>query len=184
MDSSVAATARYTTGAIAFHWIIAALIVLNFALAWSAEGAPKAQAGQLMATHKAIGISILTLTVLRIVWRMIHPAPPLAETLKAWEAALAKVVHALFYFLMVALPLSGWAMSSAADRPVSYFGLLQIPMLPIGPDRETAGMFSEMHGVFATSMLVLFVLHVTAALKHQFVDRDTTMRRILPFLRA
>ena len=177
--------ARYTRGAIAFHWIIAILIILNFVGAWIAEDMPKAEAAQVMAMHKASGLTILALSVLRIVWRLMNRAPPLVDTLKAWEAALAKVTHALFYFLMIGIPLTGWAMSSAGMKgaPIGWFGLFDIPALPVAHDRATAGVFHESHEVLATLMLVLLGLHVAAALKHQFLDRDGTMSRMLPFLK-
>ena len=138
-----------------------------------------------MGNHKAIGIAILLLTIARITWRLTHKAPPLVESLKAWEAALARVTHGLFYFLMLAVPVAGWGLHSSFTKggAVPIFGLFGFPALPVGTDKPTVGMFHEMHEVLATAMLALLVLHVLAALKHQFVDRDGTLRRILPFAR-
>jgi cytochrome b561 len=177
-----AASRRYSLGAIAFHWIIAILIMLNFIGAWVAEDAAKAEKLQMMANHKAMGLTILLLTVLRLVWRATHTPPPLLDSLKSWETALAKVVHGLFYVLMLGIPLAGWAMHSAysGGAPVSFFGLFDYPGLPLAQAKATAGIFGEMHELFAGLMLFLLGLHVLAALKHQFVDRDATMRRILP----
>ena len=185
MEPAASPAARYSRGAIALHWIIAVLIVLNFIVAWMAEYAPKEDAAIMMGNHKAIGITILTLTVLRIVWRLTHKAPPLLESLKAWEAALAKVTHGLFYLLMLAIPLAGWGLSSAygKGKPVSMFGLFDVPALPVGSDKATVGMFHDLHEVTATLMLVLFVLHVGAALKHQFLDKDGTLARMVPWSR-
>lgn len=184
MDTTAAA-ARYSRGAIALHWIIAILILANFVVAWLAEDAPKADAAVMMGNHKAIGISVLMLTVLRIVWRFTHRPPPLQETLKSWEAALAKVTHTLFYFLMLAVPLAGWGLHSAFSKgmPVNLFGLVDFPAMPVGFDKPTIGLFHELHEVTATLMLVLVALHIAAALKHQFYDKDGTLRRIVPFLR-
>ncbi len=185
MDTATLPLARYSRGAIALHWIIALLIALNFAAAWVAEDMPKPDAALVMANHKAIGITVLVLTVLRIVWKLAHPAPPLVETLKAWEAALAKVTHVLLYGLMLAIPLAGWGLHSAfgQGKPVSIFGLFNVPALPVGSDKPTIGMFHELHEITATLMLVLFAIHVGAALKHHFVDKDGTMRRMVPFLK-
>lgn len=185
MNKSSTQSARYNGVAIAFHWIITVLIALNFVGAWIAEDMPKEDAMQVMANHKAFGLTILLLSVLRIAWRLIHKAPPLVDTLKTWEVALAKVTHALFYFLMVAIPVTGWAMASAGMKgaPIGWFGIFEIPALPVAHDRATAGIFHESHEVLATLMLVLFALHVVAALKHQFVDRDGTMARMSPFPR-
>ena len=177
---------RYNTGAIVFHWAIAILIAANFALVWYAEDLPREARGPTMALHFAAGLTILVLTVLRVVWRLMHPAPPLVDTLKAWEAALAKVVHGLFYFLMITLPLTGWAMVSSGGKgaPVSWYGLFDLPALPVAHDKGTGGIFHESHEVLATIMLVLFAIHVLAALKHQFLDRDGTMSRMVPWGRA
>lgn len=185
MDTAASSAARYSRGAIALHWIIALLIVLNFVVAWLAEDAPKEDAAVMMGNHKAIGITILALTVARIVWRLTHKAPPLLESLKAWEAALAKVTHGLFYLLMIAIPVAGWGLASAygKGKPVSMFGLFDVPALPVGHDKATVGMFHDLHEVTATLMLVLFVLHVGAALKHQFLDKDGTLARMLPWAR-
>ena len=185
METASTASARYSRGAIVLHWLIAALIVLNIAAAWVAEDMPKPEKAIVMGNHKAFGIVILLLTLVRIVWRLIHKAPPLIETLKAWEAALARVGHAGFYFLMLALPLSGWAMSSASSKgaPVSIFGLFDFPALPVGSDKPTIGMFHEMHEISGNLMIALVVLHVAAALKHQIFDKDATMRRMVPWLK-
>ena len=182
MENANSAEARYTRVAIAFHWIIAALIVLNFALIWSADDASEAVEQQIKGYHFAVGLLILMLTVLRIIWRLMNPAPPYVDTLQAWEVALAKVVNALFYFLMIAIPLTGWAMVSAASggHSIGFFGLFEFPGLPFSKDRGTAGVFHEVHEVFAIGMLVLFALHVAAALKHRVIDRDGTMQRMLP----
>lgn len=183
MDTASIHSARYSRGAIALHWIIALLIVLNFALAWIAEDLPKPDEALMMANHKAVGITILGLTVVRIGWKLGHKSPPLIETLKAWEAALAKVTHVLLYALMLAIPLAGWGLSSAFSKgkPVSIFGLFEMPALPVGSDKPTIGMFHELHEITASLMIALFVIHVAAALKHQWIDRDGSMRRMLPW---
>lgn len=185
MEPSTTAAARYSRGAIVLHWVIAILIMLNFLGAWQAEDLPKAEAMAIMAGHKAMGITILTLSVLRLIWRLAYRPPPLIESLKAWEAAVAKVTHFAFYFLTIAVPLAGWCMHSAGSggKPVSWFGLFDIPALPVSADKPTTGMFHEMHEIFAFAMLLLIVLHVGAALKHQFLDHDGTMRRVVPWLK-
>jgi len=179
------AGARYSLGAIVLHWAIAALIVLNFLLVWTSEDAPKPEHEALIANHKAVGLVILALSVLRLAWRAVHPSPPFAETLRAWEAALAKVVHSLFYLLLLAIPLTGWAMVSLGNggEPVDIFGLFTVPGLPFAADRRQAGTVHEVHELFATLTLVLLALHVAAAIKHQFIDRDTTLARMVPWLK-
>ena len=184
MDTTQA-QARYSRGAIALHWIIALLIMGNFIGAWVSEDMPRPEKIEMMGYHKAFGMLILGLTVVRIVWRLTHRPPPLVETLKAWEAALAKVTHGLFYFLMLAVPAAGWGLHSAFNKgkPIDFLGLFPIPALPVGSDKPTVGMFHELHEVFATLMLVLFVLHVGAALKHHVIDKDGTLARMVPWLK-
>jgi cytochrome b561 len=184
MNDAGIAGARYGKVAMAFHWVIAVLIVLNFLSAWAAQDQPRAVATQIMGNHKAFGLTILALSVLRIAWRFVHRPPPLSEQLKAWEAAVAKVTHTLFYFLMIAIPLAGWAMVSSAGggKPVSVFGRFDVPALPFAHDKATADTFHDVHETLAALMLLLLALHVGAALKHQFVDRDTTLARMVPFL--
>ncbi len=185
METAASPADRYSRGAVILHWLIAVLIVLNFVLAASAEDLPKAEAAGIMANHKAVGVSVLLLTLVRIVWRFARPAPPLVESLKTWETAVAKVTHWLFYFLMLAIPVAGWGLHSAATggKPVSVFGIFNMPALPVAHNKATAEMFYEAHEITATLMFLLFFLHVAAALKHQFFDKDGTMRRMVPWMK-
>jgi len=174
---------RYSMGAIVLHWLIAILIILNFIAAWISDDMPKAEKMQVMANHKAFGMTILVLTLVRIGWRLAYKAPPFEASLQVWEVAVAKVVHVLFYVLMLAIPLTGWAMASVGGHPVGWFGLFSFPALPVGSDRATGGTFHEMHEVLAWAMLVLLALHIAATIKHMFFDHDGTAARISPFAR-
>lgn len=117
-------TSKYSKTAIALHWALAALIISNFVLASMAEDVARELRGAYMNPHKAIGISILMLSLFRLYWRIGHKPPPLPDAITGWQAKLGKFVHALFYFLMIAVPLSGWIMASAHPQapPVSFFG--------------------------------------------------------------
>ena len=183
--STTDSAARYSRGAIILHCVIALLIIGNFIGAWISEDLPRDERMVMMGYHKATGVIILLLTLVRIGWRLVNRPPALLDTLKTWEAALARVTHLLFYVLMVAVPLAGLGLHSAfgKGKPVSLFGLVDFPALPVGSDKSTIGLFHELHEVTATAMLVLFALHVAAALKHQFLDRDGTLARMVPFLR-
>ena len=178
-------TGRYSRGAVILHWLIALMIIGNFLGALLSEDLPRDQKIVVMGYHKATGILILLLSIARLGWRITHRPPPLAETLKVWEAALTRVTHTLFYFLMIAVPMAGWGLHSAAREgaPISMFGLFNFPALPVAWDKATRDVLHDLHELTATAMLVLFVLHVGAALKHQFIDRDRTLARMLPFLR-
>jgi cytochrome b561 len=185
---------RYSTVAILLHWTIAVLLVVNVGLAWyadSLEGAAKIAPLQL---HKPIGVTILLLTLARLTWRRINPPPLLSPTLLPWERMLSKTVHALFYVMLLAIPLTGWAMVSASKLiqvyPIDMFGLFNWPAIPwlaqLPPDRmpATHELFEEAHPLLAKVIIYgLIPLHILGALKHQFLDKDNELARMIPFLR-
>ncbi|MBS0483247.1 MAG: cytochrome b [Proteobacteria bacterium] len=174
MNTNATSAARYSRGAVILHWLIALLIAVNFGLAWASEDQPRQTAMQLMGNHKAIGILILLLTLVRIGWRLTHRPPPLADNLSAWEVALSKVTHVLLYVLMLAIPVLGWMTHSAfsGGQPVSMFGLFNWPGLPMQQSKDLAESYGGGHGALATGMLFLLALHVAGALKHRIIDRD------------
>jgi len=173
--------ARYSGVAMLLHWLLAIGVILNWRLAEAAEGSSREAGASLMATHKAIGMTILLLTVLRIAWRLIHPPPPLASTLHAWERVLARTTHALFYVLLISLPMLGWVASSSFGKPIDWFGLFQIPALPVHQDSQAGETIFDVHKVLGTGMVWLMFLHIAGALKHTFWDKDGNLLRMLPF---
>lgn len=178
MRAAIASAGRYSRGAIAFHWIIAALIVANIALVWlpDAVALPFAR----MPVHKAVGISVLFLSIARLAWRMTHRPPPLVSSLTRPEKLLARASHAAFYVLMIGMPLAGWAMSSGAEvrRPLTWFGLFDIPYLPVS--RAVGDAAGEAHELGGFVLAALIVLHVAAALRHHWLLKDETLARMLP----
>lgn len=172
---------KYSKVAIALHWILAALIISNFVLASMAEDVARELRGAYMNPHKAIGISILLFSIFRLYWRMGHKPPPLPDAISGWQAKAGKFVHALFYFLIIAVPLSGWIMASAHPQapPVSFFGLFDFS-LPIGKNEGVAGFGHEAHEILTKPLAILIILHVLAALKHQFADRLPFIQRMFP----
>lgn len=173
---------RYSNVAIALHWSIAALVLttLPLGLFGAANDNP---AGQ-MATdiHKPIGILILALTLVRIGWRLTHRPPPLSDAYATHLKWIARVAHVLFYVLLLLLPLSGWWMSSAVPierHPINVAGL-EIPFLPVPRGWPSAGPARMMHGNMGWLMIGLVVLHVLAALRHQFIDKDNILARMTP----
>lgn len=167
---------RYSAGAILLHWLIAVLLIGNIILALSMEREPT-----LFVTHKTIGIAVLLLTLIRIGWRVTHPAPALSPALASWERVAARVTHALFYVVLLAIPLLGWAASSTGRRGTGNL-LGGIPWfdLPLGKSRELHSVFGEAHEIAVYLTIALIVLHIAGALKHHFVDRDGSLRRMLP----
>lgn len=173
---------RFGGVAITLHWVIAALIVAQFVFANLAEEAEDAGSlmGQIMwlARHKSVGITILALAVVRIAWRFANPVPAQPAGMPAWQRLAAGGTHWLLYALLFAMPLTGWAMSSAANFPVSVFGLFTLPNF-VGPDDGLKEALEQVHENLATAMFVLAGLHILAALKHQFVDKDGALARML-----
>ena len=173
--------ARYSAGAMLLHWAIAIAVIVNWRIAESAEHLPDAERAAVMANHMALGMVILALTVLRLVWRLVNPAPPLAATVKPWERKVAHATHLLFYVLLVGLPLGGWLATSFYGSGVKIWGLLTVPGLPVGMNEDLGHSIFEAHATAGTVMLLLIVLHVLGALKHTFMDKDGNLFRILPF---
>lgn len=174
---------RYTAVAIALHWLIALAILCNFALGlYMADLSISPAKLRLYSYHKWIGVTIFLLVLIRIAWRLSHPAPPLAATLPAWQRFAAGISHAGLYLLTLAIPLAGWLFSSASGFQTVYLGLLPIPDL-IDKDKAAADMLKAAHWYLNLTMVVVVALHVAAALKHQFRDRDDVLGRMLPFLK-
>lgn len=179
-EAGTTGTPRYAKVAIWLHWLIGIAVLANIALAMLTEGMPKETHRAAMGVHKALGIAILALTVLRIVWRLGHKPPPLPSGTPGWQRPLSKAVHFLFYLLLILLPLSGWVWMSAADRPIDFFGLFTVPNI-VGPNENLADTMHDRHELLGLTMLGLAALHILAALKHQFVDRTGLIGRMNPF---
>ena len=171
---------RYGAVAQFFHWIIVILIIVQYTLAYQADKLPLGLAKiAVLARHKSFGITILALVLLRLIWRMIgeHPANP--PGMPRWQTIGARVSHIALYALLIVTPLAGWLMSSARNFPVSWFGLVTLPDF-IAPNRPAYDFLHETHELLAGTLFWLALLHVAAALKHHFVDRDNVLRRMLP----
>ncbi len=163
------------------HWLIVALIALQAALGLTGLLLPLGmQKLALLARHKSIGITILGLAALRLLWRWLNPTPPLPSNLWPHERLLARFTHATLYLLLFAMPLTGWIMSSARGFPVSWFNVAQLPDLV--PKSETLyGAMVTTHAALAIALALVVALHIAGALKHHFVLKDDTLRRMLPF---
>lgn len=171
----------YSKVAIVLHWTIALLILGNIAGALVAEQVDDATARLIMATHKSIGLTVLMLSLVRLLWRLTHPFPSFPNATPKWDAVLARATHIAFYGLMIAVPLAGWVMVSGGTRPLEWFGLFPWPKLPVSG--AFADVAHDAHGILAFTTLALAALHVAGALKHHFVDRDDVLARMLPIVR-
>lgn len=172
--------ARFGAVAQLFHWLIVALIVTQYVLVQIFEDMPLGMAKiKMIGNHKAVGMTVLMLAVLRLIWRWANPVPPLPGTLKSYERRLAHISHILLYVLIFSIPLSGWIMSSVANIPVSYFGLFTFPDL-VGPNKSLVDQVKEVHEILNVILLVTVAVHVAAALKHHFILKDNVLKRMLP----
>jgi len=186
IDDPVPERSTYSRVAIWLHWIIALLVIANVALVFAHEAVEGPFSRTLMNWHKANGITVLALTLVRLGWRLAHRPPPYPQGVAGWERAASKLVHWSFYVLLVALPLSGWLWMSAAEvaRPISWFGLFTVPFLPVGRGEDASDAFHEAHEFMGLLTIGLVLLHVGAALKHQFLDRNNLLSRMIPALRV
>lgn len=171
---------RYGVVAQSFHWIVAVLVLGMLGLGLYMDSlSPSPAAFKLYALHKSIGIVVLTLAVLRLLWKLSNKGPLALPTHATWERMLARITHFFLYFCMLAMPLSGWVMSSAKNFPVRVFDLFTLPHI-VGPDQELARLAVQFHGVVAWMLIAALALHVSGALKHHFIDKDGTLRRMIP----
>lgn len=171
---------RYGYVAQTLHWTIVGLLIVQVTLAKIAEGLPLGlEKLAVLARHKSFGITILGLAVVRLAWRFFNRPPPLPP-MPGWQAALARLNHWALYALLFATPIAGWLMSSASNYPVSWFGLVQLPDF-VAPNEALEEQLEEVHEALAKSLIVLALLHLAAALKHQFIDRDGLLYRMLPW---
>jgi cytochrome b561 len=165
------------------HWLVALLIIAAYSVAWTMVDMKLSPTKlKLFNYHKWIGVTIFTLAVLRVLWRLYRRPPVLPATMRAWEQRTAEITHRLLYLLLFAIPLSGWLMSSAKGFQTVYLGRLPIPDA-IGKNAALGAALTEVHVALTWLLLGLLVLHVAAALKHHFIDRDDVLRRMLPWPR-
>ncbi|WP_448657338.1 cytochrome b [Sphingomonas sp. CJ99] len=168
---------RYSRVAQAFHWAIAAAILVNLPLGLFSDALAPVT-GPVMPLHKSIGLTVLALSVARLGWRIANPAPPLPATVSAAERRLAGAVHAFLYALMILVPLSGYAMSSAGNRPLDWFGLFPVPKLPVVRDTPLYDVAHEGHELLGLALGALAIGHILAALRHQWLLKDGMLKRM------
>lgn len=180
---------RYTTVAIVLHWAIAALILTNLYLGWRMGMLRGLAQFNVFQLHKSIGVTVLLLSVLRLLWRLVSPPPP-SVGLAPWEAAAAAAVHWAFYGIMIGMPLSGWIVVSTSplNIPTLLYHLVPWPHFPgvhdlAEPSRKAVNhAFGVTHEMMAFGALALLALHLGAVAKHELFDSHPVLRRMLPFV--
>ncbi len=175
---------RYTRIAQLLHWLIALAIFTNLAFGtWMVTLDFSPQKLRFYSYHKWLGASIFMLVLLRLAWRLGHRPPPLPVHMPAWERVAAHVSHTVLYALTLAVPISGWLFSSAKGFKTVYFAIVPIPDL-IAKNPPLADVLKLWHLSLNYIMAALVVLHIAAALKHHFKDRDDVLARMLPYVRS
>ena len=183
-------TDRYTRTAIVFHWVIAVLVLGNIALAWTFKVFDDHPWTQYVTnTHKTVGITVLGLALMRLLWRLGHRPPPLSPAIARWQATAARVGHGALYFMIIAMPLSGWIYDSAwewaADVPIDFWGLFEMPRIPWimnmppGHAKELLDVVAgKVHVGLSFVLYFLLAAHLAGAIKHQWFDRIPTLQRM------
>ena len=173
---------RYTGVAIGFHWLLALMIIVSFSVGWYMSDLPMSPTRlKLFNWHKWAGVTILALSGLRLLWRLTH-RPPEEAPGPQWQQQAARWTHYGLYALFFAVPLSGWAYSSAAGFPIVWLGMLPLPDF-VPRDKALAEVLKQLHHVLAWGLGTLVLLHIAAACKHHFVDRDGLLHRMVPLSR-
>lgn len=173
--------ARYTAVAVTLHWLIATLVIMQLVLGWTMIEIPKEPVGvraYWFNLHKSIGITIALLVLVRIGWRLRHPAPPLPSNVPLWQRRAARTSHALLYACLIGMPLAGFLGSTFSGYPIKYFGIT-LPQWGYKSD-DLKSFFSAVHLGFAWVFMTLIALHASAAVKHLLVDRDRVFWRMWP----
>jgi len=165
----------------AFHWIVAALVLVQFPLGVYAADLPVSLARlQWLTRHKSLGLTILALVLFRLAWRALDRAPAQSQTMPRWQRAAAAANHWLIYVVLLSAALAGWLYASASGLSGSWFGLFAVPDL-VPKDRAAAAVYHDWHVALVTLLGALLALHIGAALRHAFVQRDGVMHRMLPW---
>lgn len=176
--------ARYSTVAIVLHWLLGLSIFAMFAIGIYMSDLPFSPTRlKLYNYHKWAGITFLALSVLRLLWRLTNKPPALPRAIEqampSWQTKVYHATHHALYALFFAVPLIGWAYSSAAGFPIVLFGVLPLPDF-VAVDKEFAKQIKELHEISAFALMGLAILHIGAALKHHFIDKDGLVSRMLP----
>lgn len=183
MMTSPRELARYGAVAQLAHWLTVVLLAGVFTVGLYMVGLKLSPTKlQLFSYHKWIGVTVFAVVLLRLAWRLWSPPPALPPAMPAWERRSAEITHRLLYLLLLAVPLSGWLMSSAKGFQTVYFAVLPIPDL-LAKNAALGAALEQVHWALNKLLLGVVTVHVLAALKHQFVNRDDVMRRMLPFPR-
>ncbi|MDR4305462.1 cytochrome b [Chelatococcus sambhunathii] len=177
-DGPLPASGGYSATAKAFHWTVAVLVIVLIAVGVGREFMPKGPEKDLVTMlHKATGIVVLGLMLARLAYRIGHRPPPPEPGQPVWKIGLSHAVHWALYLIVIVMPILGWLGSNALGRPVSMYGLFDLPTL-IGENKDLGETIYDIHGLLGFTALGLIVVHAGAALHHHFVLRDAVLKRM------
>jgi cytochrome b561 len=176
-DQAYGAVAKF------LHWAIVILIIAQYVIIESAEELPDGlEKLQVISNHKSLGMLVFLLALARIGWRIANRGKPVPVPMPDWQRIAAAAGHGVLYLLILAMPLTGWAMSSSANYPVTLFGWFQFPAI-VSPNHDLHEALEEVHEVLFNVLVVLAIAHAAAALYHHFFLKDDSLRRMLPLAR-
>jgi cytochrome b561 len=161
------------------HWLIAVIVIMMLSLSFFLDDLPDQYRSTAFMLHKSLGLTVLFLMYVRILTIWLSGKPPLPDSVPLIEKMASRSLHYSFYILLIAMPLSGWIMSVAANRVPTFFGLFRLP-LPIEPNKVLASFMKEAHEIMAWILVGMVILHVLAALKHHFINKNNVLKRMLP----
>jgi cytochrome b561 len=168
----------YTRTAMAFHWLLGIAILVSFSFGLYMVELPfSPQRLKQYNWHKWAGMTILLLSAARLLWRLTHPAPALPAGMPAWQRLASSGSHTLMYALFFAIPLAGWAYSSALGFPIVLYGVIEMPDW-VSRDKELAATLKVVHQYLAYSLAALVLVHIAAALQHHFILKDGLLARM------
>jgi cytochrome b561 len=171
---------HYSSVSKLLHWVIALAVIVMLCVGFLLSSIPEKYQSMAYMLHKSTGLTILFLMMIRVIWIHVSGRPPLPMTISTWEYILSRVIQYGFYILLILMPVSGWLMSVADGRTPTYFGLFQLPFPGVGINKPLGNFMATCHEYIAWALIVFFVLHVSGALKHHFIDKDNVLKSMWP----
>lgn len=179
--SETSAPNKYDGVAKALHWIVALFMIVMLTFGWGLEDMEISEKVQTLVIHSSLGVSVFLLMIARLLWRRNHTPPALPDHMPGWQVTASKMSHHSLYFFTILQPLFGLGQSMFADYDVRPFGLMSVGM---GANESLHKIFHVLHGLNGRLLVALVFLHVAAALYHHFVQKDTVLKRMLPYGRV
>lgn len=172
---------QYGSVAKFFHWSVSIMVITLLTVGLLMGNiTDKNLKGQVYMLHKSFGLTVLALMLLRLLWTLSNIKPKLPAGTPTWQIVAERIVHYGFYVLLIVMPFSGWVMSTAANRIPQLFGLVALPLPGVPVDKALAGQASSLHSYVGYTIITFLIIHVSAAGKHYFINRDSIMQRMLP----